>query len=314
MASKYDNVIVFGPTGTVGGIVAREASKRGAKVWLAMRDPSKPIEEIPADVEKAGNFNRVQADLTDPASVGNAVKKSGAKAAYVYHIANSGDHMRGALKAMKDAGIEYVIFLSSASIEQGTDIRSIPKERAIPYAHAQVEIAVEEVGFPYFTALRPWVFASNHFKVNLDKSAKPPRANIVHTDVLTDNIVPDDIGAVGGAVLVDRPSNDKEVIYLCGPEIKQVDECWAIIKRVTGRDDIDTTPMTGEELIEKLTRHVPASFARYLVNTQDELRKIESFPDSMYVPAVANIKKYSGREATKFEDYIAAHKAEWQAV
>ncbi|KUI69377.1 putative oxidoreductase YesF [Cytospora mali] len=314
MASRYDNVIVFGPTGTVGGIVAREASKRGAKVWLAMRDPSKPIPEIPADVEKAGKFNRVQADLTDPASVGNAVKESGAKAAYVYHVASPGDYMRGTLKAMKDAGVEYVVFLSSASIAQGVDIRSVPKEKIIPYTHAQVEIAVEEVGFPYFTALRPWVFASNHFKVNLDKSVKPPKANIVHTDVLTDNIVPDDIGAVGGAVLVERPSNGKEVIYLCGPEIKQVDECWAIIKRVTGRDDIDTTPMTREELIEKLTSRIPAPYAHYLVKAQDGLRNIESFPDSMYVPAVANIKKYSGREATKFEDYIAAHKAEWQAI
>ena len=43
MGIKYDNVIIFGPTGAVGTAAAREAGKRGAKVWLAMRDTNKKI-------------------------------------------------------------------------------------------------------------------------------------------------------------------------------------------------------------------------------------------------------------------------------
>ncbi|ROW01258.1 hypothetical protein VMCG_05954 [Cytospora schulzeri] len=315
MAAKYDKVIVFGPTGTIGGQVALEASKRGAKVWLAMRDPSKPIDEIPADVEKSGNFARVQADLTDPASIAKVIQETGAKAAYVYAVHGSEDHMRGALKSMKEAGVEYVVFLSSGSVPHDVDIRSIAKEDFISYLHAQVEIAAEDLGFPHFTALRPWVFASNYFRMNLNKSAKPPKANILYLDTLADNIVPEDIGAVGGAVLVDRPSNGKEVIYLCGPEILKSEESWAIIKRVTGRDDIDTTPLSEEKFLGTLLKGTPPPVAHYLVKSAGLMKNQEkTFPQAMYVPAVANVKKYTGKEATKFEDYIEAHKAEWQAV
>lgn len=316
MSAKYDNVIVFGPTGEVGGHTALEASKRGAKVWLALRDPSKPIAAIPADVEKAGKFARVQADLSDPISVANAIKVSGAKAAYLYVIHGSTDHMRGALQALKDAGVEYIVFLSSGSVGgKEDDPYSIPPEEMIPYLHAQAEISVEEVGFPYVTILRPWAFASNHFKLNLDKSVKPPKANIVYLDAKSDNIVPEDIGAVGGAVLVDRPSNGKDIIVLHGPELKKTEEIWAIIKRVTGRDDIDTTPLSEDEFYKKLSKVMPAPAAKYLTQCQAAWRSAEHWmPEAGLATAKANVKKYTGREATKFEDYIAAHKAEWQAL
>lgn len=314
MAARYDNVIVFGPTGAVGGSAALEASKRGAKVWLAMRNTSKAIEEIPDDVEKAGKFERVQADLTDPASVAAAVKKSGAKAAYIYLVFGASDHLRGSLQALKDAGVEYVVFLSSTSVEPNTDLRSHPPEHFIAYSHAQVEIALEEVGFPYVTALRPASFASNHFNIILDKSAKPPKANISYGDSLVDNITPNDIGAVGGAVLVERPSNGKEIIYLWGPKIITLTETWDIIKRVTGRDDFDTKPLGPEEWLARVTQHTPLPVAKEILRMHDEWRNPDASSQYDYEQSVANIKKYSGREPTKFEDYIAAHKKEWQAV
>lgn len=315
MAAQYDNVIVFGPTGAVGGSTALEASKRGAKVWLAMRNTSKAIEEIPADVEKSGKFERVQADLTDPDSVATAVKKSGAKAAYFYLIFGSPDHMRGSLQAMKDAGVENVVFLSSAMVAPGKDLRSFSPERMIGYSHAQVELALEETGFPHVTVLRPASFASNHYNMGMDKSAKPPKANIVYEDTLMDNIVPGDIGAVGGAVLVTRPANGTEVVFLCGPELINLKDIWATIKRVTGRDDLDTTPLEQEEWLARMSQHAPLPLAKELLRTWDEGRDPEALMSkSEYQQAVANIKKFSGREPTKFEDYVEAHKAEWQAV
>jgi uncharacterized protein YbjT (DUF2867 family) len=39
----FEKVIVFGPTGNIGSITAQTASKKGAKVYLAMRDPKKTI-------------------------------------------------------------------------------------------------------------------------------------------------------------------------------------------------------------------------------------------------------------------------------
>ncbi|KKY35652.1 putativelike family protein [Diaporthe ampelina] len=315
MAAKYDSVIVFGPTGAVGGSAALEASKRGAKVWLAMRNTSKAIEEIPADIENSGAFERVQADLTDPGSVETAIKKSGAKAAYLYLIFGSPDNMRGSLQAMKDAGVEYVVFLSSVTITRGKDFRSFSPEHFVSWSHAQVELALEEIGFPHVTALRPAVFASNHFNMELDRSAKPPRANITYEDTLMDNIVPFDIGAVGGAVLVERPSNGKEMIYLCGPQQTTFKDVWETIKRVTGRDDLDTTPIDPEEWLARASQNMPLSTAKELLRIYEEWRDPEGMlPKPEYQQAVANIKKFSGREPTKFEDYIEAHKAQWQAI
>lgn len=315
MTTRYDNVIVFGPTGAVGGSAALEASKREAKVWLAMRNTSKAIAEIPADVEKSGKFERVQADLTDPDSVATAVKKSGAKAAYVYLIHGTQDHMRGSLQAMRDAGVEYVVFLSSVAVAPGRDLRSFPPEPIIGYIHAQVELALEEIGFPYVTALRPAAFASNHYNMGLDRSEKPPKVNIAYEDTLVDNIVPSDIGAVGGAVLAERPSDGKEVIFLCGPDHITMGEAWATIRRVSGRDDFDATPVSAEEYLARMSRHTPLPLAKELLHAHDEWRDPEAMlPRAEYQRAVANIKKFSGREPTKFEDYIEAHKAEWLAV
>lgn len=313
---KYDNVVVFGPTGTVGGITALEAHKRGAKVWLAMRDPSKTIDEIPGDVEKSGNFTRVQADLTDPASVAKAIKESGAKAVYIYLIHNSPDFTRGSLQAMRDAGVEYVVFLSSFSVKPDLELRQVLRENFIPFAHAQVEVAVEEIGFPYFTSLRPAQFASNYFKNFLDRSSNPPRAQYIREDAIGDNIAPEDIGEVAGTVLVERPSDATEVIYLCGPELMTAKQSWELVKKITGRSDIDTTPMQEEHYVEALiAQGMPPPAVKYIAKAMAEMEDPKvMYPDALYGQGTANVKKYTGREATKFVDYLEAHKAEWQAL
>lgn len=293
---KFDNVIVFGPTGAVGGNTALEAHKRGAHVWLAMRDPSKAIAEIPSDVEKSGKFSRVQADLTDPASVTKAIQESGAKAAYIYLIHGAKDHSRGALQALHDAGVESVVFLSSYSIKPDVDLRSVTPDSFIPWAHAQVEIAAGEIGFPYFTAVRPAQFASNSFRNFLDRSSKPLKALYVHADTTLDNIAPEDIGAVSAAVLVARSHAGTETIYLAGPEIKTAAETWETIKKVSGREDIDITPLSKEDFTQRLAaRGLPPPLIDSILKSQE-----------------VTVDR-SGREATKFEDYLEAHKAMWQS-
>lgn len=311
---KYDNVLVFGPTGTVGGITALEASKRGAKVWLAMRDPTKAIEEIPTDIENSGKFARLQADLTDAASVAKAVKESGAKAAYIYLI--HGADVRSSLQALRDTGVESVVFLSSFSVIG--DTRQILKDDYISWAHAQVEIALEDIGFPYVTALRPAYFASNYFKNFLDKSVKPPKINFIYGDALVDNIAPEDIGAVGGAVLVERPGEGKEVIIQCGPQMLTLNESLELVKKITGREDLDTNPTPKDEYIQKmLAKGLPPFVVNNLAESAEKQRRPEKlYPnlDSMYEAAVAVTMKYSGKKPLKFEDYLEKHKAEWQAL
>ncbi|KAF7302535.1 NmrA domain-containing protein [Mycena chlorophos] len=316
MSLKHSNVIVFGPTGAIGGLVAREAEKRGAKVWLAMRDTSKTINEIPADVEKAGKFTRVQANLTDPASVAKAIAESGAKAAFVYLVFGAPDHLHGALKALRDGGVEHVVFLSTYGVQatDGAALRAIPMSDWTPWSHAQVEIGAEDLGFPSVVALRPSWFASNYLRNFLNRSTKPYNAGIVYEDAVFDNIAPEDIGGVGGAVLVAPPAEGKTVLYLCNSEPRTAKESWELVKKVTGRDDIDTTPGTPDAFIQTyVAKGVPEIVPKFLLKALETARKgFDGVP--AYEAGVKNVKEYLGREPTRFVDYLEAHKADWKDI
>src|ERR1700760_1967681 len=109
-------VIVFGPTGAVGSAAARTAQEQGAQVVLAMRDTTKAIRGLDAEKEKQGSFERIYADLTKPDTVGEAVNKTGAKYAFMYVAQGTSDHMKSTIQALKNAGIELVVFLSSFTV------------------------------------------------------------------------------------------------------------------------------------------------------------------------------------------------------
>lgn len=302
---KYENVIVFGPTGAVGGAAAPEASKRGAKVWLAMRDTNKAISGITSEQERDGNFVRVKADLTDPETVKQVVQSSGAKAAYVYIVLAPGG-IKGALIAMKEAGIEYVVLLSSFTVKKDADIREVHPEALITYIHAQGEVALEDIGIAH-TALRPGSFASNAFKQGMDNSKTPCEIYTYLEGKRTmDNIVPNDIGRVGGAVLVDRPTTAfKEIILLYGPTLMSELETCNTVKDLFPKE-VKVVQQTPEEWAKRMTTNgVPPPAVKYLVKAQTE-HDVELYSGSTPQEAAANIKKYSGYEPTSFADFVKA--------
>ncbi|HZZ13273.1 MAG TPA: NAD(P)-dependent oxidoreductase [Paraburkholderia sp.] len=65
--SKQLKIALFGATGMVGSRIAAEAARRGHEVTALARNPAR----VPADVP---NLKAAQADLTDAASVGSAVR------------------------------------------------------------------------------------------------------------------------------------------------------------------------------------------------------------------------------------------------
>jgi NAD(P)-dependent dehydrogenase (short-subunit alcohol dehydrogenase family) len=153
-------IIVFGPTGRVGSAVARSARQYGSKVVLAMRDPHKPIPGLCQEQELHGNYERIQADLIKPDTVQAAVHNTRAKCAFIYNAFGAPDHMKASITALKSAGIEFVVLLSSWAV-QG-DIRTIVPSNLVAWSHAQVEINLEDIFGPNgFAAVRPAWFASN---------------------------------------------------------------------------------------------------------------------------------------------------------
>lgn len=300
MAPKYTNVIVFGASGQVGSWAGIEAAKRGAKVWLAMRDTSKRIPDLD---EKTGDYDRITADLTDPASIKSAVEKSGAKAAYFYQV-HAKDGMRAALQAMKDGGIEYVVFLSSFTILPGQDLKSIGPSELIPFVHSSVEVTIDEIGLPS-TMLRPGAFAGNILWQNIDMSKEPWQATIPKSTRVADGIVQKDIGRVGGAALVDRPNEGhKEIVYLYGPELMTREQQISAIAEATGKK-VETNIISDEEYRQYLlSRGLPEVIASYLIKAEHADMQDVFYGNGRHKEGIDNIKKYSGYEATSFRDFV----------
>ncbi|KAF5855587.1 hypothetical protein ETB97_008963 [Aspergillus alliaceus] len=316
----FSSVLVFGATGEVGSAAALEAHARGARVTLAMRDVVKPNEWISSEQERAAGLQRITADLTNPEAVTRAVHQTGAQAAFIYAV-RSNDMMRGALTALRDAGIQHVVFLSTAQVKNAGatkgDIRSIQRDHFIPWQHAQIEVGLEEIGMPH-TALRAGFFASNPLRIYLDRSAEPKQVNLLAPEVLHDPIDPADIGRVAGAILVNPQqyasghqvtngsTPGKNVIYLNGPALLSQAEQWDIINRelaAAGKSTVKVNHITIEQYLKNLAAlNVPEVVAKSLAKSMVETRALYAAED--FEKERSNVGLLTGREATSFEDFV----------
>ena len=306
MASR--KVIVFGPTGAVGSAAARTAEELGAKVVLAMRDTKKSIPGIDAEKEKQGSFERVHADLTKPDTVRDAVTTTGAKYAFIYLAHGSPDSMKSTIEALKSAGIDLVVFLSSFTVRG--DLTAIPPSEFIPYIHARVEINLEEIfGRDGFVAARPGYFASNtrQYTADIEKG----EVKIFMPDATVDCIVPEDIGRVCGTVLAKGPQDEERAIYLYGPELLSQVDSVRILAKVLGKD-IKIETVDGQDAYKMFVeeRGMPPPIAKYMVRQSEKTvtGQNQVFGSPVTEEQLSNVQKYSGRKGTTFEEWVEQNK------
>lgn len=298
------SVIVFGPTGSVASFVARTAQENGTKVFLAMRDTKKPIPGLSAEQEKQGNFERVQADLTSPDSVADAVKASGAKRAFTYLGHGTSDHMRGTLTALKSNGIEFVVFLSSYTVSG--DLKAVPPSELISFIHAQVEISLDEIFGPEnYVVLRPGGFATNLLRYK--KGIQEGEVKLFAPNFEFDCITPRDMGRVGGTILVQGPRNGQSKVYIYGPKILPQGEAIVTVGKVLGKD-VKITSISAEEGMEQYVQSgVPKPVAEYMVRkSSTSTNDIGS--RTCYDEGVENVKLYTGEPSMGLEEWVAANK------
>jgi uncharacterized protein YbjT (DUF2867 family) len=304
------STIIFGPTGGVGSAAARATQERGAKVFLAMRDPKKPVPGLDVEQERQGGFERVQADLTNPDSIKAAVTKTGAKRAFIYLVHGSADHMKSTIVNLKSAGIEFVVFLSSFGVKD--DPRSILPSEFISYAHAQVEINLEEVfGATSYVAVRPAWFASNI--VPYEKSIRSGEVRIPFADVQFDWISPMDIGSVCGTLLAKGPSSagGKSFLILCGPELLSQKDAATMIGKTVGKEVnvIDVGEEEGQQIFTQ-EHGMPEPVAKYLLNVMKgtDVRTRGPFQGPVYEEAASNIQKVLERPPMRFQEWVNHNK------
>lgn len=309
----FPTVIVFGPTGHVGSAAACDAHQLGSKVVLALRDPQKPIPGLSPDQEGAGGFERVQADLTKPESIRAAVRMTGAKHAFIYLVFGTTDHMRSTIEELKAAGIEFVVFLSSISV-QG-DIRKIPPASFIPYAHSQVEINLEEVfGTDGYVAIRPGCFNTNAgWWTNMIHEGE---VKMAYPDAKLDWTSPDDIGKAAGMLLnrgmqATEGAEQRNSIPLCGPKLVSQRDAVGIFSRAVGKDVKVTEVDEQEGLKVMLNNGVPEFVAGPLIKSLGALYRGEDEPGpregETFEKAAANLRNHA-RRATSLEEWAKTNK------
>lgn len=309
-----DPVIVFGPTGQVGSVAALTASTLGTTVWLAMRNTSKPIPSLSQLAEKEGRFQRVYADLEKPSTVSEAIRTSGAKRAFIYLVHHATDHLAGAIKAMKDAGVEFVVFLSSFTIYTTQALRDIDQDDLLPYVHAQVEANLEDVfGVDAYVAVRPGCFITNLLseKEGIIKSD----VRLYGAEFEQDSVDPRDVGRVVGHILVSGPKKGQRKVYVYGPQVRSGYERVIRIGQLLGKD-LKITVLGAKEAYDGyISAGMPLSFAKFSVKTLGtkgpDKGNGERFPK--FQEGVENVKLYTGKSPVEFDEWVEENKALFEA-
>ncbi|KAI9368418.1 hypothetical protein BJX61DRAFT_550476 [Aspergillus egyptiacus] len=299
-------VLVFGPTGGVG-----------SAVFLAMRNPSKPIPGLSAEEEqKSERYERIQSDLNEPDSVRTAVLKTGATHAFIYAaIGSSPDHLRSTAEVLKAAGIKYVVLLSSYTVRG--DITAIQPSHPIAYEHAQVEISLEEVFGPKrYVAVRPAFFASNSLWW-AKQIVEDGEVKWAFPDLKFDFISPDDIGAVCGTILAGFVDGEQEnPVFLAGPEKElsiadAIDIIGQLIKKPT-----KVTEISPEENVRVLVEKsgMTEMMAKVLTESFVKASENQVFLRAPLTPEMrANIENYLKRPAMRFSEWAGNNKDKFEA-
>lgn len=128
----------------------------------------------------------------------------------------------------------------------------------------------------------------------------------MYGDIVEGPISPADISRVAGSVLLNRRSaSTKGIIYLCGPQLVPLDELWATVSQVTGRQIVVVHPSPEAKVEELEGKGLPRSLASDVVKGMIQRQQTNSYSEPFYSEAVTNIKQNSGHEPTKFADYVA---------
>ncbi|KAG8167744.1 hypothetical protein KVR01_003433 [Diaporthe batatas] len=301
-------VIVFGPTGNIASVAARTAHQHGAKVWLAMRDPSKVIPGLTPEAEKAGNYTRVQADLSKPDTVAAAVKTAGATRAFIYVAQGTRDFMKGTAEALKAAGVEFVVLLSSSTIGSTPHTEVQPSE-FIPYSHARIEVTLDEVYGPEgYVAMRPGGFATNLLRQK--EGIRAGEVKMFGAGFKIDCITPDDMGGVVGTILAEGRTRDgQNKVFVYGPQILSQKQALEIIGEVLGKE-IKVSGIPAEEaMAQYLAKGAPKPMAEYMIRALGDTDPALEDGSWLahYKEGMENVKKYTGKPATGFRQWVEAN-------
>jgi uncharacterized protein YbjT (DUF2867 family) len=271
-------ILVTGATGNVGNELVHALVARHQPVRAVARNPEAAA--FPAGVDVAS------ADLAAPRSIAGAL--AGVRQVFLL----GGFATTELLEAVRDAGVEHVVLLTSRCVIGGNP------ENAVTRMWLDGEAAVRDSGVPW-TILRPSGFHSNALRW----LPQLQQGNVVRApwpDVAIASIDPADIAAAAATVLTE-PGHDYTAPALSGPQPLTPGQQVATLARVLDRA-LRYEPLSDERARAEMVADMPAPIVDGLFRffTDGE------FDDSAVQDAVLGI---TGHAPRRFEDWARDHVA-----
>lgn len=237
-------ILVVGATGQFGRQAVEALAAAGTQVRALTRKPGDA--GLPEGVEVVGG------DLTRPETLEAAVR--GVKK--VLLVLPYGLDPGGLLAAAQKAGVEYVVFLSAATIDDhATEQRDV-----ISAYHANVERAIQDAGFGW-TFLRILFPAINTLPFGMQLSAgdviRAPYANAASSYVHER-----DVADVAVKVLT-QDGHTAKVYELTGPESLTQQEAVRVLGEGLGRQ-LSFVELDPGPVIQQLSQFMDAEFVKAL--------------------------------------------------
>jgi uncharacterized protein YbjT (DUF2867 family) len=269
--------LVTGATGNVGSEVVAALAAAGQPVRALVRTPH------------GDPSGQVVGDLDDPPSLRPALDG----VTGVFLLPGYAD-MPGILAEVVRAGAGKVVLLSGSSAPSGD------RTNAVSAYMIRSEEAVKESGVAW-TVLQPSAFMANALRWRDQIVAGTP-IRVTFPDAAAALIDPADIGAVAAAALTSS-AHDGRTYRLTGPEAMRPAEQIARLSAGLGRD-IPYVELSEADAREELARTMPEPYAKAFINFYLE----GALDESPVLPTVAEV---TGRAPRTFEQWIAAHRAEF---
>ncbi|AOS63943.1 NmrA/HSCARG family protein [Actinoalloteichus hymeniacidonis] len=252
-----DQVLVTGATGKQGGAVARALLAAGTRVRALVRDPGSDRAQAVA----ALGAELVRGDLNDPATLQAAT--TGVRAVFSVQtpvlddLDSDGESVRGTnlVRAAYEAGVEQFVHTSVSGA--GEHHRTAPGwaegrwNRHYWESKAVIDDLVREVGFPYWTVLKPAGFMENLLEWSplFGDWKKTGFITAFAADTRLSFVAVQDIGAAAAAVFADPRRFHGLDVELAG-DLLTMTEMAAVLAEVSGRQ-VDAPVLTSAEAIER---------------------------------------------------------------
>ncbi|HYO69138.1 MAG TPA: SDR family oxidoreductase [Archangium sp.] len=277
-------VLVTGASGNVGAPLVEHLVAGGARVLVASREGTR----APAGTRA------VRFDFEDASTHAPALE--GVEKVFLLRppaISDVKRHLLPVVRAVKDAGVRHVVFLSLLGVE---------KNRVMP--HAQVERFLLEAGLPH-TFLRPSFFMQNLSTTHRDDIREHGEIFVPAGKGRTGFIDARDIAAVAARTLLED-GHEGKAYDLTGSEALTYAEVAALFTEVLGRPIRYPAPGALRFAARWYARKQPAAFIAVMTGIYTVCRL------GLAGTVTPETQTLLGRAPISMRQFIQDHRACWR--